>query len=73
MFEDGVKHRTGVLHQPFNVLVDLAVDVRKEEKLLVALDHEPGVMHGTELVLRFCEIGINGGSSSVAPWRSRVP
>ena len=29
----------------------------KEEKLLVSLDHEPGEVHGTDLVLRFREIG----------------
>ena len=59
--EDGIEHRTGTLHQPFNVLVDLAVDVREEEKILVPFDHEPGVMHGTELVLCFCEIGHQRG------------
>ena len=64
MLEDRVKHRARTLHEPLNMLVDLAVDVRKEEKLLVSLDHEPGEMHGTEVVLRFCETGINGGSSS---------
>ena len=66
MFEDGVKHRTGTLHQPFNVLVDLAVDVRQEEQLLVSLDHETGVMHGTERSCAFAKSGINGGSSSVS-------
>ena len=59
--EDGVEHRTGTLHQPFNVLIDLAVDVRQEEKLLVSLDHEPRVMHGTEAILRFREIGHQRG------------
>ena len=57
MFEDGVKHRAGTLHQPFKVLVDLAVDVREEEQLLVSLDHEPRVVDGTEAILRCCEIG----------------
>ena len=61
VFEDGVKHRAGVLHEPFDMRVDLAVDVRKEEKLLVSLDHEPGEVHGTELVLRPCEIGHQRG------------
>ena len=61
MFEDGVKHRAGTLHEPLNMLVDLAVDVRKEEKLLVSLDHEPGEMHGAEVVLRFREIGHQRG------------
>ena len=74
MREDGVEHRTGALHQPFNVLVDLAVDVRQEEQLLVSLDHEPGVMHGTEAILRFREIGHQRGQHvPVAPWRWRAP
>ena len=59
--EDGVKHRPGALHQPLNVLVGLAVDVRKEEKLLVSLHHEPGEVHGTEIVLRCREIGHQRG------------
>ena len=37
--------------------VALAVDVRKEEKLLVSLEHETGEVHGTEVVLRLREIG----------------
>ena len=41
--------------------VDLAVNVRKEQKLLVALDQEPGEMHGAEIVLRFREIGHQRG------------
>ncbi len=53
MIEDGVEHRASTLHESLNMLVDLAVDVRKEEKLLVSLDHETGEMHGTEVVLRF--------------------
>ena len=57
MLEDGVEHRAGALHEPLDMLVDLAVDVRKEEKLLVSLDHETGEMHGTEVVLRLREIG----------------
>ena len=61
MLEDGVEHRAGTLHKPLNMLVDLAVDVRKEEKLLVSLDHETGEMHGTEVVLRFREIGHQRG------------
>ncbi len=61
MFEDGVKHRAGVLHETVDMLVDLAVDVRKEEKLLVSLDHEPGEVHGTELVLGPSEIGHQRG------------
>ena len=61
MLEDGVKHRAGTLHEPLDVLVDLAVDVRKEEKLLVSLDHETGEMHGTEVVLRLREIGHQRG------------
>ena len=61
MLEDGVEHRAGTLHKPFNMLLDLAVDVRKEEKLLVSLEHETGEMHGTEAVLRFREIGHQRG------------
>ncbi len=61
MFEDGVKHRAGVLHETVDMCVDLAVDVRQEQKLLVSLDHEPGEVHGTELVLRFREIGHQRG------------
>ena len=61
MFEDRVKHRTGTLHQPFNVLVDLAVNVREEEQLLVSLDHETGVVHGTEAILRCRKIGHQRG------------
>ena len=57
MLEDGVKHRAGTLHEPLNMLVDLAVDVRQEQKLLVPLDHETGEMHRAEIVLRFREIG----------------
>ena len=30
VLEDGVKHRAGTLHEPLNMLVDLAVNVRKE-------------------------------------------
>ena len=61
VLEDGVKHRAGALHEPLNMLVVLAVDVRKEEKLLVSLDHETGEMHGTEVVLRLREIGHQRG------------
>ena len=57
VFEDGVKHRAGMLHEPLNMRVDLTVDVRQEEQLLVSLDHETGEVHGPELVLRPCEIG----------------
>ena len=55
MFEDGVEHRAGTLHQPLNMLRALAVDVRKEEQLLVSLDHEAGEVHGTEVVLHLRE------------------
>ena len=41
--------------------VDLAVNVRKEEQLLVSLDHETGEMHGTEVILHFREIGHQRG------------
>ena len=61
VFEYGVKNRAGALHESLNVLVGLAVDVRKEEKLLVSHNHEPGEMHGTEIVLRSCEIGHQRG------------
>ena len=61
MLEDGVEHRAGTLHEPLDMRVDLAVDVRKEEKLLFSLDHETGEMHGTEVVLRFREIGHHRG------------
>ena len=57
MFEDGVEHRAGALHEPLDVLCALAVDVREEEKLLVALDHETREVHGTEVVLQFRKIG----------------
>ena len=40
VFEDGVEHRAGTLHEPLDVRYDLAIDVRKEEELLVSLDHE---------------------------------
>ena len=56
VFENGVKQRASAFHEPFNMLVDLAINVRKEQKLLVSLDHETGEMHGTEVILRFCEI-----------------
>jgi hypothetical protein len=59
--EDGIKHRASTLHEPLNMLVDLAVDVRKEEKLLVSLDHETGEMHGTKVILRCREIGHQRG------------
>ena len=61
VLEDGVEHRAGTLHEPVNMLVVLTVNVRKEEKLLVSLDHETGEMHGTEVVLRLREIGHQGG------------
>ena len=61
MFEDGVKHRARTLHEPFNMRVDFAVNVRKEEQLLVSLDHETGEMHGTEVILHFREIGHQRG------------
>ena len=61
VLEDGVEHRAGTLHEPLNMLVGLTVNVRKEEKLLVSLDHETGEMHGTEVVLRLREIGHQRG------------
>ena len=61
MLEDGVKHRAGTLHEPLNMLVALTINVRQEEKLLVSLDHETGKVHGTEVVLRFREIGHERG------------
>ena len=73
VFEDGVEHRTGTLDEPFDVLVDLAVNVRKEEKFLVSLDHETGEMHLAEASCAFARSCINGGSTSVAPWRWRAP
>ncbi len=73
VFEDGVEHRAGTLHEPLDMLVDLAVDVRKEEKLLVSLDHETGEVHGTEIVLHFREIGHQRRSAlRGAPWRWRA-
>ena len=57
MFEDGVEQRTGTLHQPLDVLVARAIDVREEQKLLVSLDHETGEVHGTEIVLHLREVG----------------
>ena len=53
VLEDGVEHRASTIHEPLDMRVDLAVDVRKEEELLVSLDHETGEVHGTEIVLRF--------------------
>ena len=62
VLEDGVQHRAGTLDEPLDVLVVLAVDVRKEEELLLAsLDHETGEMHGPEIVLHFREIGHQRG------------
>ena len=62
MLEDGVKQRAGTLHEPLDVLVVLAVDVRQEEEfLLISHDHEPREMYGTEVVLRPCEIGHERG------------
>ena len=61
MFEDGVEHETRAFHEPLDVLVARAVDVRNEEKLLVSLDHETGEMHGIEVVLHFREIGHQRG------------
>ena len=67
MFEDGVEHRAGALHEPLDVLCALAVDVREEEKLLVALDHETREVHGTEVVLHVARNRAStGGSSSVS-------
>ena len=61
MFEYFVEHRAGTLDEPLNVLVDLAVNVRNEEKLLVSLDHETGKVHRTEVVLRLREVGHQRG------------
>ena len=61
VLEDGVEHRAGALHEPLDMLIALAVDVREEEKPFVSLDHEAGEMHGTEFVLRSCEIGHQRG------------
>ena len=66
VLEDGVKHRAGTLHEPLNMLVDLAVDVREEEKLLVSLDHEAGEVHGAEVVLHGREIRHQRGQLSVS-------
>ena len=53
MFEDGVKQRAGVLPaRDADMPIDPAIDVRKEEQLLLPLTDEPGKMNGTELVLR---------------------
>ena len=49
------------LDELLDMRLDLAVDIRQEEELLVALDHESGEMHGTEVVLRFREIGHQRG------------
>ena len=61
MFEDGVEERAGALHEPLDVLVALAVDVRNEQKLLVSLDHETREVHRTEVVLHLREIGHQRG------------
>ena len=37
VLEDCVKHRACIFHQPLEVLVGLAVDVRQEDELLVPL------------------------------------
>ena len=34
--EDGIKYGAGTLHEPVDMLVGLAVNVRQEEKLLVS-------------------------------------
>ena len=57
MLEDRVKHRAGTLDEPLNMLCALTVNIRKEEQLLVSLDHETGEMDRTELILHFREIG----------------
>ena len=51
MLEDGVEERACTLDEPFDVCVAFSVDVRKEEQLLVSLDHETGKVHGPEFVL----------------------
>ena len=61
MFEDGVKHRAGPLDEPLDMRCALAVDVRKEEKLLISLEHETREMHGAEVVLRLRELGHQRG------------
>ncbi len=74
VLEDGVEHRAGTLHEPLDVRVDLAVDVREEEELLVSLDHEPGEMHGAEVVLRPREVGHQRRAAlRSAPWRWPEP
>ena len=52
---------TRAFHEPLDVLVARAVDVRDEEKLLLSLDHEAREMDGTEVVLHSREIGHQRG------------
>ena len=66
VFEDGIKHRAGILHEPCQMRLDLTVEVRQEQKRLVSPDHEAGEVHGTELVLRLCEIGHQRGQLLVS-------
>ena len=40
MLENGVKHWASTLHQPFNMLCALSVNIGKKEQLLVSLDPE---------------------------------
>ena len=59
--EDRVERRPGALHESLDMVVDLAIDVREEEQLLVSLDHEAREVHGAELILHLREIGHQRG------------
>ncbi len=61
MLEDGVEHRASTFHEPLDVRRDLAVDVREEQELFLALDHEAGEVDGTEVVLHSREVGHQWG------------
>ena len=61
VLEDGVEHRARNRHEPLDMVVDFAVNVRDEQELLVALDHETGEMHRTQVVLGFGQVGHQRG------------
>ena len=54
---------TGRLDEPLDMRFALAVDVRKEEKLPISLEHEAREMHGSEVVLTVASSGINAAAS----------
>ena len=67
MLEDGVKHRAGTLHEPLDVLVVLAVDVRNEEEFFSS----PSTMNREKCTVprsscALAKSGMNAGSSSAS-------